>query len=124
MSPKCPGGKSTASGERRPGAARPITEAGAVPAAARPDAPASRHGGELEKALRGQAGLGPRAELEEVIAAGDQVMLVIRAPRAGQQGPRRDDDRAYGVATVRDGLVVGLRACRDRREARSLAGIG
>jgi ketosteroid isomerase-like protein len=78
---------------------------------------------ELEKALRRQAGPGPRAELEEVIAAGDQVMLVMRTPRAGQHRPRRDDGQAYDVATVRDGLIVRLRACRDRREARSLAGI-
>src|SRR5690242_20082660 len=38
--------------------------------------------GELEKALRRQAGLGLRAELEEVIAAGDQVIVVMRTPGA------------------------------------------
>ena len=83
------------------------------------------HGrGELEKALRRQAGLGLRAELEEVIAAGDQVIVVMRTPGADQYRRGRGDDRTYDVVTVRDGLIVGLHACRDRREARSLAGIG
>jgi ketosteroid isomerase-like protein len=82
------------------------------------------HGcGELEKALRRQAGLGLRAELEEVIAAGDQVIVVMRTPGVDQYRHGRGDDRTYDVVTVRDGLIVGLRACRDRREARSLAGI-
>lgn len=85
---------------------------------------AARGRGELETALRRRAGLGLRAELEEVIAAGDQVMVVIRAPGGDQSGRGRGEDRAYGVVTVRDGLIVGLRACRDRREALSLAGTG
>jgi hypothetical protein len=46
----------------------------------------------------------------------------MRAPGGDQC--RRGEDRIYDVVTVRDGLIVGLRACRDRREARSLAGIG
>jgi ketosteroid isomerase-like protein len=83
------------------------------------------HGrGELENALRRQAGLGLRAELEEVIAAGDQVILVMRTPGVDQHRRQQADDRTYDVVTVRDGLIVGLRACRDRREARLLAGIG
>lgn len=80
--------------------------------------------GELEKALRRQAGPGPRAELEEVIAAGDQVIVVMRTPGDDQGRSGRGEHRTYDVVTVRDGLIVGLRACRDRREARSLAGIG
>jgi ketosteroid isomerase-like protein len=78
---------------------------------------------ELEKALRRQAGLGLKAEVEEVVAAGDQVMLVMRTPGIGQYRHRNADDRSYDVLTVRDGLIVGLHACRDRTEARSLAGI-
>ncbi len=78
---------------------------------------------ELEKALRRQAGLGLKAEVEEVVAAGDQVMLVMRTPGVGQYLHRNADDRSYDVLTVRDGLIVGLHACRDRTEARSLAGI-
>jgi ketosteroid isomerase-like protein len=78
---------------------------------------------ELEKALRRQAGLGLKAEVEEVVAVGDQVMLVMRTPGVGQYRHRNADDRSYDVLTVRDGLIVGLHACRDRTEARSLAGI-
>ena len=79
---------------------------------------------ELEKALRHQAGREPRAQLEEVVAAGDRVMLVMRTPGIGEYRQRQADSRTYDIATVRDGLIVGLRACRDRSEARSLAGIG
>ena len=83
------------------------------------------HGrGELEMALRHRAGREPRAQLEEVVAAGDRVMLVMRAPGIGGHRPRQADGRTYDIATVRGGLIVGLRACRDRSEARSLAGIG
>jgi ketosteroid isomerase-like protein len=82
------------------------------------------HGrGELEKALRRQKDLGLRAELEAVVAAGDRVMLVMRTPGVDEYRHRQADDRTYDVATVRDGLIVGLHACRDRGEARSLAGI-
>ena len=80
--------------------------------------------GELEEALRRQADLGLRAELEEVIAAGDQVILVMRTPGVDDYRHQQSGDRTYDVVTVRDGLIVGLHACRDRSEARSLAGIG
>jgi len=80
--------------------------------------------GELEKALRRQVDLGLRAELEEVVAAGDRVMLVMRTPGIDQYRHRKADNRTYDILTVRDGLIVGLHACRDRNEARSLAGIG
>jgi ketosteroid isomerase-like protein len=79
---------------------------------------------ELEKAVRRQADLGLRAELEAVIAAGDRVMLVMRTPGVDKYRHRQADDRTYDVVTVRDGLIVGLHACRDRGQARSLAGIG
>jgi len=79
---------------------------------------------ELENALRRQLDLGLRAEVEEVIAAGEHVMLVMRTPAVDEYRHQQDHDRTYDVATVRDGLIVELRACRDRGEARSLAGIG
>jgi ketosteroid isomerase-like protein len=86
--------------------------------------PQIRHGREeLEKALRQQADLGMRAELEAVAAAGDRVMLVTRTPGVDEYRHRQADDRTYNVATVRDGLIVGLHACRDRGDARSFAGI-
>jgi ketosteroid isomerase-like protein len=79
---------------------------------------------ELEKAICRQADLGLRAELEAVVASGDQVMLVMRTPGVDKYRHRQADDRSYDVVTVRDGLIVGLHACRDRGEARSLTGIG
>jgi ketosteroid isomerase-like protein len=82
------------------------------------------HGrGELEKALRRQADRGLRPELEQVIASGDKVILVMRTPGVDQYRQRQADDRTYDVVTVRDGIIVRLHACRDRGEARSVAGI-
>jgi ketosteroid isomerase-like protein len=78
---------------------------------------------ELKEALARQAAVGLRAELEAVIAAGDRVMLVMRTPGVDKYRHRQADDRTYDVVTVRDGLIVGLQACRDRGEARSLTGI-
>jgi ketosteroid isomerase-like protein len=91
-----------------------------------PDGPRPRtcHGrGELEEALRRQAHRGLRAELEEVVAAGDRVMLVMRTPGIDGYRRRQADDRTYDIVTVRGGLIIGLHACRDRSEARLLAGI-
>jgi ketosteroid isomerase-like protein len=79
---------------------------------------------ELEQSLRRQADLGLRAQLEEVVASGDQVIVVMRTPGVDEYRHRQADDRTYDVVTVRNGLIVGLHACRDRGEARTLAGIG
>lgn len=79
---------------------------------------------ELEQALRRQASTGLRAELEEVIASGEKVMLVMRTPGLGLAGSQSPGDKTYDVVTVRDGLIVGLCACQDRAAARSLIGIG
>jgi ketosteroid isomerase-like protein len=78
---------------------------------------------ELEKALRLQADRGLQAELEAVVAAGDQVIVVTRTPGVDEYRRTQADDRTYDVVTVRNGLIVGLRACRDHDEARALAGI-
>ena len=78
---------------------------------------------ELEKVLRRQATLGLRSELEEVVAAGDQVILVMHTPGLDQHRGRQCGDRTYDVVTVRDGRIVELHACRDHGEARTLAGI-
>jgi ketosteroid isomerase-like protein len=78
---------------------------------------------ELEKALTRQADLGLRAELEEVVAAGEQVIVVMRTPGVDEYRHRQADDRTYDVVTVQDGRIVGVRGCRDRDEARSVAGI-
>lgn len=79
---------------------------------------------ELEEALRRQASSGLLAELEEVVASGEKVMLVMRTPGLGSTRPRSPSDKTYDVVTVRDGLIVGLCACHDRAAARSLIGIG
>jgi ketosteroid isomerase-like protein len=87
--------------------------------------PQIRHGREeLEKAVRRHADLGLRAQLEAVVAAGDRVILEMVTPGIDEHRHRLAADRTYDVATVRDGLIVALRACRDHAEARSLAGIG
>ena len=78
---------------------------------------------ELEETLRRQAALGLRSELEEVVAAGDQVILVMHTPGLDQHRGRQCGDRTYDVVTVRDGRIVELHACRDHGEARTLAGI-
>jgi len=69
--------------------------------------------GELESALQSRPSGQTKPELEEVIASGDEVIVVLQAA----------DTRIYTVATVRDGRIASLRACRDRDEARVLAGI-
>ena len=87
--------------------------------------PQTRRGREeLEKALRLHADHQLRSELEQVISNGEKVILVMRTPGISRYRPWHDGDRTYDVVTVRDELIVGLRACWDRSEARSLAGIG
>jgi ketosteroid isomerase-like protein len=78
---------------------------------------------QLERALRTQADQKLLSELEQVIANGEKVILVMRTPGISQYRPWYDDDRTYDVVTVRDELIVGLQRCLDRSEARSLAGI-
>lgn len=78
---------------------------------------------ELEQGLRHWAEHGLWAELEEVTSAGEQVMVGVRTPGIDAHDGRRGDDRAYGVFTVREGRIVALRDCRDRREALQVAGV-
>lgn len=72
---------------------------------------------ELERMLRRQAQQGLHAELEEVTAHGDQVMVVVRIPGVDAFRARKADDKNYTVFTVRKGKIVALRDCRDRQEA-------
>jgi ketosteroid isomerase-like protein len=89
-----------------------------------PSTPQVCHGRhELEHVLRAWAEHGLRAELEEVAANGDLVMVVVRTPGVDAYYSRRGGDRAYSVFTVRDGRIVALRDCRDRQEALQLTGI-
>src|SRR5260370_13411063 len=60
------------------------------------DAAQSRRGREhLEKALRQQAASGLQAEVEEVIASGDKVMLVMQTPGLDQHRQHPVGDRTY-----------------------------
>jgi ketosteroid isomerase-like protein len=78
---------------------------------------------ELEQVLRHWAEHGLRAELEELTGSGELVMVGVRTPGADAHHGRGGDDRAYSVFTVREGRIVALRDCRDRREALRLAGL-
>jgi ketosteroid isomerase-like protein len=80
--------------------------------------------GELEKALRRQAEHGLRPEVEQVLAMGEKVILVMRTPGIEEYRHWQAGNRTYDVVTVRDGVIVGLHACRDRDEANSVAGMG
>jgi len=78
---------------------------------------------ELKTALERQAERGLKAELEEVDARDDRVMVVVRTPGIDAFRVRKADDRDYAVFTVRDGKIVALRDCIDRQEALAVAGI-
>jgi ketosteroid isomerase-like protein len=87
--------------------------------------PQTCHGrDELEKALLRHAERGLRSEVEQVVASGEKVMLVTRTAGVDRYRVRQVDDLSFGVITVRDGLIVALRACHGRAEAQALAGIG
>ncbi len=78
---------------------------------------------ELEDMMRVWAEHGLRAELDEVAANNDLVMVGVRTPGVDAYYSRRGDDRAYSVFTVRGGRIVALRDCRDRQEALHFTGI-
>jgi ketosteroid isomerase-like protein len=93
------------------------------PTLERPTPQVCRGRHELEHLLRGWSQHGVRAELDEVAANGDLVMVGVRIPGIDAHPGRRGNDRAYSVFTVRGGRIVALRDCRDRQEALRLAGI-
>ena len=78
---------------------------------------------ELATALQRQVDHHLKANLEEVAGRGDQVMVTVRTPGVDAFRVRKADDRNYAVFTVREGRIVALRDCRDRQEARAIAGI-
>jgi ketosteroid isomerase-like protein len=57
------------------------------------------------------------AELEEVVANGERVLVVTRSPGIDAIRARQTGDLNFHVLTVREGMIVALRACRDRDEA-------
>ena len=57
------------------------------------------------------------AELEEVVADRDRVLVVTRSPGIDAMRARKTGDLNFHVLTVRDEKIVALRACRSRDEA-------
>lgn len=83
--------------------------------------PAICHGREqLSYWLGRDRGWRLRAELEEVVANGDRVLVVTRSPGIDQLRARSTRDRNFHVLTIRDGKITALRARRDRNEALGL----
>jgi ketosteroid isomerase-like protein len=78
---------------------------------------------QLQQVMERRGGMSPQAEVEEIASSGDKVMVVVHTPGLDQQRARQADDRNYMVVTVQQGQITALRACRDRDEARSLAGL-
>ena len=86
--------------------------------------PETCHGrDQLQLALELQAEQGLASQIEEIVASGDKVMVVIRTPGIDRMRVRQADDRNYLVLTLDQGRIIRMRACRDRDEARSFAGI-
>jgi hypothetical protein len=77
----------------------------------------------LEQLLGHWAEHGLWAELQELISAGELVMVGVRTPGGDARHGRGGDDRAYSVFTVHEGRIVALRDCHDRQEALQLASI-
>ncbi len=86
--------------------------------------PETCHGRQqLQWALRRQAEQGLASQIEEVVANGDKVMVAIRTPGVDGVRVRQNEDRNYLVLTVDQARIISMRACRNRDEARSIAGI-
>jgi len=78
---------------------------------------------ELQLALERQAERRLASQIEEIVASGDKVMVVIRTPGIDRARIRQADDRNYLVLTLDQERIIRMRACRIRDEARSFAGI-
>ena len=78
---------------------------------------------ELQLALERQAERRLASQIEEIVASGDKVMVVIRTPGIDRARIRQADDRNYLVLTLDQERIIRMRACRNRDEARSFAGI-
>ena len=86
--------------------------------------PATCHGrDQLRWALERQAGQGLVSQVDEVVASGDKVMVVIHTPGIDRVRVRQAEDRNYLVLAVSQERIVSMRACRSREEARDRAGI-
>jgi ketosteroid isomerase-like protein len=80
--------------------------------------PAVCHGrGQLAHWMGQGSGWQLGAELEEVVANRDRVLVVTRSPGIDALRARKTGDLNFHVLTVRDEKIVALRACRSRDEA-------
>jgi len=64
-----------------------------------------------------------RFEPEEVIDAGDQVVVAFRLSAVGKGTGIRVEQRAFGVWTMRNGKAVGPKTYADRVQALDAAGL-
>jgi hypothetical protein len=84
-----------------------------------------RNRGEVLEMVRRRAGRVPPVEALELVAAGDRVVMSVRAPGVG---PPRDDEsgeprgQAVIVFTLRDGLIVRMDDHAQRADALAAAG--
>ena len=78
---------------------------------------------QLQWALERQAEQGLASQVEEIVSSGDKVMVVIRTPGIDRVRVRQAEDRNYLVLTLDQERIIRMRACRNRDEARSFAGI-
>ena len=86
--------------------------------------PQKCHGrNELRRALERQAGQGLAAQIEEIVASADKVLVAIRTPGVDRVRVRQAADRSYLVLTLDQGRIIRIRACRDGDEARRFAGL-
>jgi ketosteroid isomerase-like protein len=86
--------------------------------------PATCHGrDQLRAALQRQASQGLASQVEEVVASGDTVLVVIHQPGLDRLRLRQADDRTYLVLTLGQDRIIKMRACRDRAEACAVAGL-
>jgi ketosteroid isomerase-like protein len=61
-------------------------------------------------------------EIEDVVAAGDEVVVLVRSSGLGRASGAQVDSRAAWVAAVREQRITRLRLYRDR--SRALAAVG
>jgi ketosteroid isomerase-like protein len=93
------------------------------PAFENPEPETCRGRDQLRVALERQARQGLASQIEEIASSGDKVMVVIRTSGVDRVRVRQAGDRNFLVLTLDRERIVKMRACRDRDEARNVAGI-
>jgi hypothetical protein len=78
-----------------------------------------RNGAEVVENARSSSEQLPQVEAIELVAAGDHVVLGIRAPDIGPEG---DQGQVFIVFTLRDGLIVEIQDYLVRDDALAAAG--